>query len=255
MFNKHRLLQNIGYNLLLIVISLLLIYFNAINLYNPGLFISSTMLHIKTKTAKIKQNIIYSLDSIVKAPTYKANLIYTSSLLNNCQTELEKSKQDTQKSSDIQIIATNYPEYGYITISSKNKQVVKDSIVTTKNNILIGIVEQTYPHMATVLTPNAKDFHASVYIKQAKAPGVLQNTNNTLIIKDINIRYKLKKDYEVYLLDYRFPSNIFIGKIQTINKYPQSALQQAKIKYPYSMNDLTLINNIKIIPPHEQTTK
>lgn len=122
---------------------------------------------------------------------------------------------------------------GIMTINQGSEVGIKENQTVVWENVLIGKIIKVNPFLSLVALPINKDLQIKAKVKETNVRGVVKAQPGDLLILDqVLPEFTLVKDQIVVTSgeDTIFPSNLIIGKIDTIDKEETAVYQQALVK-------------------------
>ena len=243
--------------LFLLVVSVLLIFFNKNGYLNGVKSFVVYMINPAQKTFQMPSNKInsffYTIKNInkfkeknIELQEKNLNLIYENSLLKETQKENEILREQLQFSNDIclneecinwktgQVIGRNSDNYGeYLIIDLGKKQDMKENLaITISGGTLIGKITEVFDSSSRVMLITNPESAVNSITKTTRANGVIRGSYATGVkLEMINQNERIFEDDIVITsgLEKEIPKGLIIGKIYRIEESANEIFKQAKI--------------------------
>ena len=243
--------------LFLLVVSVLLIFFNKNGYLNGVKSFVVYMINPAQKTFQMPSNKInsffYTIKNInkfkeknIELQEKNLSLIYENSLLKETQKENEILREQLQFSNDIclneecinwktgQVIGRNSDNYGeYLIIDLGKKQDMKENLaITISGGTLIGKITEVFDNSSRVMLITNPESAVNSITKTTRANGVIRGSYATGVkLEMINQNERIFEDDIVITsgLEKEIPKGLIIGKIYRIEESANEIFKQAKI--------------------------
>lgn len=140
--------------------------------------------------------------------------------------------------------------YDYFIINAGVNQGVKNGMAVIVGNTLVGTVQNASSNISEVRTVLHSDFSTIVKYPKTNARGIIRGFNSFLILENVLITDSLEKDGilvtmgELNNSGIGVPSDINVGKINSIEKIETASFQTAQVE---PLIDYSQISNVFII--------